>query len=132
MDSILIIVGVGIVVALVVSAAALALALVQVRRQGAVLSQRDQELASLKEEMRALCAGALGLDQRMAAVEQRGRQLKERQEQIELREQGDRPYPQAIRMVQNGAGVDELVSVCGLSRNEADLIVMMHRVDAAS
>jgi type II secretory pathway component PulJ len=130
MNSTLIIAALAIVAAISVSAAALVLVLV--RRQRTSLVQRDLELAGLKEEMRALCAGAVGLDQRMAAVEQRGRQLKERQEQIELREQGDRPYPQAIRMVQNGASVDELVSVCGLSRNEADLIVMMHRVDAAS
>ncbi len=130
MDSSLAIFAVGLVA--VVAAVAAAAAFMLLRRQRAAMLQRDQELATLKEEMRALCTGAVGLDQRMASVEQRARQLKERQEQIELREQGERLYPQAIRMVQQGAGVDELISVCGLSRNEAELIVMMHGVEAAS
>ena len=38
---------------------------------------------------------------------------------------------QAIRMVSRGAAIEDLVSLCGLSRNEAELIVMMHGAAAA-
>ena len=43
-----------------------------------------------------------------------------------------RPYQQAIRMVHKGASVDEIMSICEMSRGEAELIVMMHRMDKAS
>jgi hypothetical protein len=92
----------------------------------------ERELAGLKDDLRALCAGAVGTDERLARLENRGRRLVERQEQLELRDQGDRQYAPAIRMVQKGASIDELVSVCGISRGEAELISMMHRLDEAS
>ncbi|HED16386.1 MAG TPA: DUF2802 domain-containing protein, partial [Gammaproteobacteria bacterium] len=38
----------------------------------------------------------------------------------------------AIRMVHNGDAIDEIMEVCNLCRNEADLILTMHRVDQAS
>lgn len=91
----------------------------------------DAVLAELRQDVRGLCAGAVGLDERIAEVEQSGRRLKERQEQLELRDSGERLYAQAIRMVHKGCSIDELVEVCGLSRNEAALVRMMHSVDKA-
>lgn len=92
----------------------------------------EQDLAAVKDDLRGLCAGAVGIDERLARLESRGRRLIERQEQLELRDQGERLYAPAIRMVHKGASVDELVSVCGLTRGEAELISMMHRLDEAS
>lgn len=92
----------------------------------------DTALAELRQDVRGLCAGAVGLDSRVADIEQSGRRLKERQEQLELRDSGDRLYSQAIRMVHKGCSIEELVEVCGLSRNEAALVMMMHSVDKAS
>ncbi|MEJ2394537.1 MAG: DUF2802 domain-containing protein [Candidatus Thiodiazotropha sp.] len=60
---------------------------------------------------------------------QMGRDLEERQETIEQHSQhGDPPYSDAIRMVQDGAGVDQLITELGISRDAADLIIMMHGI----
>lgn len=115
--------GVSLVVAL--------LAWVAARRWRKRTAAYEAELLELRQDVRGLCAGAVGLDERIARIEQTGRRLKERQEQLELRDQGERLYSQAIRMVHKGCGVDELVSVCGLSPNEAELIIRMHSVDQA-
>ncbi len=116
--------GLGVIVSMVA-----ALLMLRWRRR---LIDQHAEVTELKEELRALCAGAVGADERVGRVEQRTRRLKERQERLESRDNGERLYAQAIRMARNGAGVDELISVCGLSSSEADLIVMMHRLDEAS
>lgn len=94
--------------------------------------RQQQALDALQADVRALCAGAVGLDERIGRLEQDARRLRERQEQIELHDNGEPQYQQAVRMVQKGSKVEELMSVCGLSRGEAELVTMMHRMDAAS
>ena len=67
------------------------------------------------------------VDKRVNRLEQMGRDREERQENIEQHSQyGDPPYSDAIRMVQEGAGADELIAELGISRDAADLILMMH------
>ncbi|NOY66356.1 MAG: DUF2802 domain-containing protein [Gammaproteobacteria bacterium] len=98
------------------------------------LSRMRKKLASqsglieiLKNDVRALFSGSVGEDSRIYKLEQRLRRMKERQEQLENSKHAERPYEQAIRMVQKGSSIEDLMSVCNLSKGEADLIVMMHR-----
>ena len=42
------------------------------------------------------------------------------------------PFEYAVRMAKNGAGVDELIRACGLSRAEARLICRVHGVSDAA
>ncbi|GAB4288980.1 MAG: hypothetical protein Kow0096_01720 [Thiohalomonadaceae bacterium] len=92
-------------------------------------------LRTLQNDMRALCNAAVGMGDRVNQMERRLRQLSERQEALGLRqeqlEQEDpeaRSYNQAIKLAHKGAGVDDLMEVCGLSRGEAELVAMMHRL----
>ncbi|MCW8847661.1 MAG: DUF2802 domain-containing protein [Sedimenticola sp.] len=80
---------------------------------------------SLNENLNALCTGAVGVDQRVNNLERTGRDLAHRQESIESQQQ-DRPYGEAIQLVQQGANASRLVEELGLSRSEADLVVMLH------
>ncbi len=89
-------------------------------------------LKSVKNDLRALCSSAVGVGERVGRLEGRLRQLSERQDQLDLREPSAQPYQQAIKLVHNGADVDEIVEACGLSRGEAELVMMMHRLDEAS
>jgi hypothetical protein len=41
-------------------------------------------------------------------------------------------YPIAIRLARAGAGVDELISTCGLSPNEAELVCRIHGAQASA
>jgi len=80
----------------------------------------------LKNDIRALFAGSVGEDSRLYKLEKRTRRIKERQEQLENSKHAERPYEQAIRMVQKGTSIEDLMTVCNLSKGEADLIMMMH------
>ena len=86
-----------------------------------------RELDLLRNDFNALCAGAVGVDKRVLRLEQRGRDLLQRQETIEQRHStSQRPYGEAIYQVQKGADATRLVEEFGLSRSEADLIVILH------
>lgn len=120
-------------VAVVVVVAVLVVAgLVALRRTAA---RQDAALSSLQNDLRALCNAAVGMGDRVNQMERRLRQVSERQEALGLRQeqlnQEDpeaRAYSQAIKMAHKGANVDDLIDVCGLSRGEAELVAMMHRL----
>jgi hypothetical protein len=98
------------------------------RRENLVQYKRD--IDTLKQTVGALCSSAVGVDKRVNRLEQKGRDLEERQESIEQHgqhgQQGEPPYSDAIRMVQQGAGANELIEELGISRDAADLIIMLH------
>jgi hypothetical protein len=74
----------------------------------------------------ALCSSAVGVDRRVNRLERHGRDLAERQDNIEILQQPDPPYAEAIRMVKEGADADRLVKELGLTQGAADLIIMIH------
>lgn len=90
------------------------------------------KIAGLQNDIRALTAGAVGVGKKLFSLERDSRRIQERQNQAEVYKDDGRPYDQAIRMARNGTSVDELMSICELSRNEAELLIMMHRLGKAS
>ncbi len=96
-------------------------------KRGEEVARNRRDIDTLKQTVGALCSSAVGVDKRVNRLEQMGRDLEERQENIEQHSQyGEPPYSDAIRMVQEGAGADELIRELGISRDAADLILMMH------
>jgi hypothetical protein len=93
------------------------------RAEPAVL---QRELQLLQQSVSALTAGALGLDRRLDHLAAREQVLAERQETYEIQQAGEQPYSHAIRLVQQGAGVNRLVQELELSESEASLIVRLH------
>lgn len=100
--------------------------LVALRRLRRQLHSRDDQTTRTRDDFAALCKASVGAGDHLVRLEQQVRRLTERQDQIEMRNVGDRPYTQAIQMVQSGADVSELISRCGLTRGEAELIAMLH------
>lgn len=92
----------------------------------------DEEMARIRQDMHALCAGAVGLGDRLRRLESEQRALADRHERLELKDPGERPYTHAIRLVHSGAPVAEIADTCGLTRSEAELLKMLHGVDKAS
>lgn len=128
--------------------AVLALSLFALQRQRK--QQQDQILTmqSLQRDLRALTNAAVGVGARVLEIERHQRKApvivpKQEQQpvvayntpaaQIEYcNSSSNQPYEQAIRMAQTGASIDDIVNVCGLSKSEAELVTMMHRLDKAS
>lgn len=112
--------------------------------------QQDQLLSmqALQRDLRALANAAVGVGGRVLEIERHQRKapvvvpVHEDQStavynpptaSVEYyNSSSNQPYEQAIRMAQTGASTDDIVNVCALSKSEAELVTMMHRLDKAS
>lgn len=114
---------------------ALLLLLIQartIRRQNNRITEMTKQIEQLVTTATALCAGAVGVDRRVVKLERNSRDLAHRQESIESQQHtADRPYGEAIQMVQKGAVASRLVDELGLSNSEAELLVMLHGMKRA-
>jgi hypothetical protein len=120
----------------VILAGALALALVALLVAVVVLVAMRRERARLAREaevvrgdMRALVSAAVGVGERVMRLERQLTQLAERQDQLDLNDPAHQSYQQAIRMARRGSDMNELIEVCGLTRGEAELVAMLHRLE---
>lgn len=86
----------------------------------------QNKLDQSQSDVSALCTGAVGVARRLNRIEGKLRIQNERQDKLELNEPSLQVYGQAARMAKQGADLDELVNTCGLSRGEAELIVMLN------
>jgi hypothetical protein len=102
------------------------LAHLSMRRERARLA-REAEV--VRGDMRALVSAAVGVGERVMRLERQLTQLAERQDQLDLNDPAHQSYQQAIRMARRGSDMNELIEVCGLTRGEAELVAMLHRLE---
>ncbi|MBD3669941.1 MAG: DUF2802 domain-containing protein [Gammaproteobacteria bacterium] len=92
--------------------------------------RHDEQVQALQSDMRALVSAAIGVGERVHRIEKSLREVSHRQEQqLDQTDPGGQTYQQAIKMAQKGAAAEELIEICGLTRGEADLIAMLHRME---
>ena len=65
-------------------------------------------------------------------LQQRQQELGVRQNNMVQSEGQEVSFDQAIKLARKGSSVEELMEICSLSRGEAELIAMMHRLDPGS
>ncbi len=121
--------GAGALLVLVVSSVQLARRSAQ-RRLRAQLAERDARLERLERDLRALCSAGARVGARVVELEQDLRRVSQWQSQLELRTPQTEPLRHAINLVERGATAEDLVSACGLSRGEAELMARF-RANAA-
>ncbi|HHA18666.1 MAG: DUF2802 domain-containing protein [Gammaproteobacteria bacterium] len=91
--------------------------------------QHTQKIADLQNQLSALCAGAVGTDDRIIQFEQTLTQIKEYQNTLDLGMSPQHGYDHAIRLARKGVAVNQLIDNCNLSDEEAHLINRMHGND---
>ena len=107
------------------------------------LNGLKKELKQARNDLRALTTTSLGIGGRLLEIERRQKRIIEKQKNspqpvltsqpvVDIYESANQPYDHAIHLAQQGKEVKEIVSVCGISQNEAELIKMMHRLEQAS
>ncbi len=123
----------------------LLLFIVKARKQ---TKQDSHDIVELRRDLRALTAAALGVGEHVLKIErQQNSDLSEHKLKInnksskvnpgnklisnsvvKFSHHNDSSYEHAIHLVQKGVDVNELVSTCGLSQGEADLVNLLHRI----
>lgn len=116
---------------------------IKVLRQLKRLQQDYQSLRSQiqrgSDDVAGLCAAAIAVDKRLSASESQLSQLLKaryvpqsafsaQEEPLVYAEKQDAPqgYALAIEKIQQGVNIDDLVKSCGLTRDEAVLLMRLH------
>lgn len=112
------------------------------RQQQSQLEQRleysAQQLAQSQLELQELRSGLIGVGQRVLQLEASLvqvsdnlsislKQLAEKQQAMELTDPESKIYSRAMKMVQLGADLDEIMRECELPRAEAELLFNLHQ-----
>lgn len=98
--------------------------MVRLRRQ----ERRQRALINvLRNEIRAMTNGSIGMGKRLLTIEHRLNITVEKQQELENRDPGVLAYNQAAKLMEMGADVDDLVRSCGIGRPEAELMALLHR-----
>lgn len=87
---------------------------------------QQKQLKDLSQELHTMTNAAYGVGKRINQLAGQIRELDDRQEEFDLKEQGSHSMQQAIALVHKGASVSELVETCDLSQGEAELLIMVH------
>ncbi len=101
----------------------LMVALNQIRKQE---KRHNAAIRTLQDDFAALCNGAVGVGDHLFHVEQNLRRLSQRQDQVDMYDPTQQSFDHAVRLVENGATIEDVMSQCGLVRSEAELIAMLH------
>lgn len=105
------------------------------------LEQNEQQLASAQSETEELRAGIIGVGQRVLTLDQRVltlenelqqlqsayTELAEQQQALSLSDPESKIYTRAMKMVQLGADLEEIMRECELPRAEAELLFNLHQ-----
>lgn len=93
-------------------------------KQFATLQQK--QLKELSHELQTMTNAAYGVGKRINQLAGQIRELDDRQEEFDLKDQGSHSMQQAIALVHKGASVEELIENCDMSQGEAELLIMVH------
>ncbi|WP_394128856.1 DUF2802 domain-containing protein [Shewanella maritima] len=91
-----------------------------------LVKQSDKQRETVKRELNELRSGTIGMGRRIVELEKK---LIKQSEVIEEASQQDpqaKLYSRALKMVELGAGIDELMQECELPKAEAELIIRLH------
>ncbi len=93
------------------------------------LQQLTKQLVISRSETKEIRMGVLGLGKKLAGLESVTTEVSEKQEELQLIEPDSKLYSRAVKMVELGAKVDEIVRECELPLAEAELLVSLHKSD---
>lgn len=100
----------------------------------AQLDNSSQQLSQAQAETEELRAGVIGVGQRVLVLQEQQQvmsvhlqQLHEQQQAIALSDPESKIYSRAMKMVELGADLEEIIRECELPRAEAELLFNLHQ-----
>lgn len=82
---------------------------------------------TLNRDMVGLCTASVTVDQRLTDVDDAVTELFEKLAEVEQLSQASQPYYGAIQQAHNGASAEDLMQQFNMSRDEAVLLIRLHR-----
>lgn len=117
---------IGLIISLLLSVIALVLAIKSLSRTREQQAHVEKLFQKLTKEMALSSSGAVGMGQRLLAMEKNLQAAPKAAQKIDYYNDEDfQPYSQAAQLFKMGLDAEEVARRCGLSRAEASLIQMM-------
>ncbi|TNC82046.1 MAG: DUF2802 domain-containing protein [Oleiphilus sp.] len=85
-------------------------------------AQQASLIDALSKEVQGACHGSIGVGRKALQLEKQMLKLEERLEEMQNNDPAKVSYSEASRLVELGAGVEDLMNTCGISRPEAELV----------
>jgi len=76
----------------------------------------------LSKEVQGISHGSMGMGRKVLSMERKIEELESTIEEIQKNDPSKVSYSEAARLVELGAGVEDLMNSCGISRPEAELV----------
>ena len=90
------------------------------------ITKSEKNIASmvdgLSKEVQGLSHGTMGMGRKVLSMEKKIEALESTIEEIQKNDPSKVSYSEAARLVELGAGVEDLMNSCGISRPEAELV----------
>jgi len=122
------------IAALGIGLISLALIIALKNKQSAELNAVSQQLKDtseqthiLRSEISELRTGLLSIGKRVLEVEQQNEELVQQQAAQKYDDPDAKIYSRAVKMVELGADLDEVIRECELPRAEAELLISLHK-----
>lgn len=104
------------------------------------LAQQQQQVQNLQRDLRSLCSAAVNVGERLGGIERESNQLSREQKILSQKQQQSKTtvqvasgeessFDRALKLAKKGASAEEIAEFCNITRGEADLIAMMHRLE---
>jgi len=90
-------------------------------------SDLQQQNASLKNNIRIITAGAVGVGKKVSRMEADMTALSLRHDKATARQSNLSSYSHANKIAAMGGSVDDIIDACSLTKAEADLVYTLHK-----
>jgi len=91
------------------------------------LKDAKQQVNILRSEVAEMRAGMLSIGKRVIALEEQHQELQQLQDAQKYDDPNAKIYSRAVKMVELGADIDEIIRECELPRAEAELLMSLHK-----
>ncbi|MCG8381569.1 MAG: DUF2802 domain-containing protein [Gammaproteobacteria bacterium] len=104
--------------------------LIIMRRQSQTMAsqarQQREEIDGLRSQIEVIGSGSVGMGKRLDKLGRDLSWLQEQVQQLSMSREAQVSYDSAIRLAENGAGVEGLMQNCQMTEAEAELVLKMH------
>ncbi len=119
-----------IVSVLFIAIVGLTVLLFQLKQEIIVLKKYNSKIFSrltgVMKDLQNMTNATYGIGQQVNHINDQVKNLDARQDELDLREQSDKPIEQAIALLEKGADIEEVMQTCYLTRGEAELLFRIH------
>ncbi len=93
-------------------------------KRSITLSERNMNdlVDNLAEQVQGMSKSSIGVGKKVLELEKHIAQLESKIEEMQKNDPAKVSYSEAARLVELGAGIEDLMNTCGISRPEAELV----------